>query len=73
MISFFGKIILLSKYDEIKQSIKAIVDMPERKTNFLIHCIIQSNGILSKRKCETWFLMLTNQEIKRSVGKIKLN
>lgn len=66
----------LSRYDIIKRSIKEIVDMPDRQVDLFIKCVRQNNGILSNRKRESLFNMLTESEIHqmeevvRSGGKV---
>lgn len=54
----------LSRYDKIKSTVKQLVDLPDRELDLLIRCIQQNQGLLSKRKRDAWFSMLSDKEIK---------
>lgn len=63
----------LRRYDMIKASIKKIIDMPDKEINLLVRCIRQNNGMLSKRKKDAWFSMLTDKEIENIEKIINFN
>ena len=52
----------IQRYDEVKQEIQQIVDMPDRMLNQLILMIHQNGGALSKRKRKI-FEKLNDDEI----------
>lgn len=53
----------LFQYDRAKKEIRNVVDMPDRNIDLIIRFIYQNNGILSKKKGESHFSMLTEEEI----------
>ena len=53
----------LKNYDAAKNSIKEIVDMPDRQIDLFIRFCLQNSGRLSKRKHASHFDFLTNEEI----------
>ena len=53
----------LKNYDAAKNSIKDIVDMPDRQIDLFIRFCLQNSGRLSKRKHASHFDFLTNEEI----------
>ena len=53
----------LAGYDEAKQQIKDVVDMPDRLVNLFIRFVLQNHGKLSKSKKEKYFNQLTSDEI----------
>ncbi len=53
----------LANYSEAKESIKEIVDMPDRKVDLLIRFCLQNNGQLSAKKRHQHFEQLSDQEI----------
>lgn len=55
----------LANYDETKNSIQEIVDMPDRKIDLFIRCCLQNNGRLSGKKRISHFDFLTDEEIAR--------
>ncbi len=55
----------LANYDESKQSIQEIVDMPDRQIDLFVRFCLQNNGRLSKRKRTKHFDFLSDDEITR--------
>ena len=55
----------LASYDQTKQSIQDIVDMPDRLIDLFIKCCLQNHGVVSARKRQDWFGMLSDAEIAR--------
>ena len=53
----------LVSYDETKEAIQKIVDMPDQKIDLFIRFCLQNQGRLSARKRESHFNFLTDQEI----------
>lgn len=53
----------LASYDETKQSIQDIVDMPDRLIDLFIQLFLQGNGSLSARKRDSHFSFLTDDEL----------
>jgi hypothetical protein len=53
----------LANYDESKQSIQEIVDMPDRQIDLFVRFCLQNNGSLSKRKRARHFDFLSDDEI----------
>ncbi len=60
---FEKELAFLTKYDQIKQELLEIVEMPDQKVDLFIHFVRQNDGRLSERKREKYFTMLSNQEI----------
>jgi len=58
-----GELDFLKNYDEVKISIKEIVDMPDRQIDLFIRFCLQNSGRLSKTKRASHFGLLTNEEI----------
>lgn len=52
----------IANYDHAKKELQEIVDMPDKKIDLLIQCIIQNKGTLSRDKRKSHFHMLTNEE-----------
>ncbi len=50
-------------YDEAKQKIKDVVDMPDRLVDLFIRFVLQNHGQLSKNKKEKYFNQLTSNEL----------
>ena len=55
----------LASYDESKQAIQEIVDMPDREIDLFIRFCVQNNGRLSRHKRASHFDFLSNEEIDR--------
>jgi hypothetical protein len=55
----------LAKYDETKQAIQEIVDMPDRQIDLFIGFCLQGNGQLSARKRASHFEFLSDEEVAR--------
>ncbi len=53
----------LTNYDKTKQTIQAIVDMPDRLIDLFIQLCLQNNGHLSARKRGSHFGFLTDDEL----------
>ena len=53
----------LASYDNTKQAIQEIVDMPDRLIDLFIQLCLQNNGRLSTRKRESHFSFLTDDEL----------
>ncbi len=53
----------LANYDRTKATIQNIVDMPDRMIDLFIRLCLQNNGRLSRRKRESQFDFLTDDEI----------
>ncbi len=53
----------LSQYDQTKQSIQNIIDMPDRKIDLFIQLCLQNNGKLSANKQSKYFNFLTEEEL----------
>ena len=60
---FADELAFLNNYDAVKSSLKEIVDMPDRQIDLFIRFCLQNNGRLSKRKRESHFDRLTDDEI----------
>ena len=52
-------------YDSSKRLSKDIVDMPDQRIDLFIKCVHQNGGVLSSRKREDYFKVLTDDEIKK--------
>ena len=55
----------LVKYDQTKEAIQEIVDMPDRKIDLFIRLCLQNNERLSARKRRGEFSSLTDDEVTR--------
>ncbi len=55
----------LANYDQIKRLCKEIVDMSDQRIDLFIKCVRQNDGTLSARKRESYFKMLTDEEISK--------
>jgi hypothetical protein len=55
----------LANYDESKQAIQRIVDMPDRQIDIFIRFCLQNNGRLSARKRASRFDFLSDDEVAR--------
>lgn len=53
----------LNRYDETKQKLQAIVDMPDHLTDLFIRLCNQNGGHLSAKKRETHFSFLSDEEL----------
>ncbi len=53
----------LVSYDETRQAIQEVVDMPDRLLDLFIRLCLQNNGHLSGRKRESYFNFLTDGEL----------
>lgn len=59
-----AEVLFLQHYDEAREKIRMIVDLPDRQLDLMIKLLHQNNGILSKIK-RSRFEHLTDDEIKR--------
>jgi len=53
----------LVAYDKTKRDFQEIVDMPDALCDLFIALALQNKGVLSKKKREAQFSMLTPQEV----------
>jgi len=60
-----SELAFLANYDNTKQAIQEIVDMPDRKIDLFIKFCLQNNGHLSARKRSSHFSFLSDDEISR--------
>ncbi len=60
-----SELAFLANYDETKQAIQEIVDMPDRQIDLFIRFCLQNNGRLSARKRSSHFDFLSDEEIAR--------
>ena len=60
-----GEIQFLRRYDVAKRRLQAVADVPDKLIDLFIRCCVQNRGRLSKRKRETAFAPLTDDEIAR--------
>lgn len=56
------ELLFIQRYDEVKQALQNIVDMPDRDINLMIMFLHQNKGMFPKRRREQ-FQKLTDQEI----------
>jgi hypothetical protein len=56
------ELLFIQRYDEVKQALQNIVDMPDRDINRMIMFLHQNKGVFPKRRREQ-FSKLTDQEI----------
>jgi hypothetical protein len=68
---FQDELAFLFDYDNIKRLCKEIVDMPDQRIDLFIKCVRQNDGMLSSRKRDHHFKMLTEEEIKKMEDVIK--
>lgn len=61
----------LSRYDAIRESVKQVVDLPDKELDLFIRCVRQNGGTLSKLKRESWFHMLSDQEISQMEAAVR--
>jgi len=61
----------LASYDETKEAIQEIVDMPDRQIDLFIRFCRQNHGRLSARKREGQFDFLTADEVDRLEGAVR--
>ncbi len=62
----------LENYYRTRRQIQDIVDLPDRKIDIFIQCCLQNNGHLSERKRSSYFDMLTEDEIRRMEGAVRV-
>ena len=55
----------LANYDQSRQAVQEIVDMPDRQIDLFIRFCLRNNGRLSTRKRDRHFAFLTADEISR--------
>ncbi len=60
-----AELAFLANYDQSKQAIQEIVDMPDRKIDRLIQMCLQNNGRLSAQKRANHFSFLSDKEVAR--------
>ena len=65
------EISFLAHYDEAKEAIQEIVDMPNRDTDLFIRFCLQNNGRLSLRKRASHFEALTDDEVARMEAAVR--
>jgi hypothetical protein len=53
----------LAKYDQTKQALRDILDMPDRLIDLFIRLCLQGKGFLSAKKRKTHFAFLTDHEL----------
>ena len=58
------ELLFIQRYDEVKEALQNIVDMPDRDINLMIMFLHQNKGIFPKRRREK-FPKLTDQEIEK--------
>ena len=61
----------IANYDRARKEIQEIVDIPDKKMDLLIQCLLQNNGKLSIDKRKSHFHMLTKEECKAIENVIK--
>lgn len=64
-LDFEKELAFLAGYVTSKRLCKEVVDMPDQKLNLFIKCVHQNGGVLSLKKREAYFKMLTDEEIKK--------
>ncbi len=62
------EIAFLESFDRFRQSMQALVDMPDRTLDTLFHTLRQNGGVLSKRKREGIFEALSDDEVNTIEG-----
>lgn len=62
---FQKELAFLADYDSIKHLCKDVVDMSNQRIDLFIKCVRQNGGTLSTRKRESYFDMLTDEEIRK--------
>ena len=55
----------LANYDQTKEAIQTVVDMPDREIDLFIRFCLQNNGRLSARKRASHFEFLSDEEVAR--------
>lgn len=60
---FVAELSYLSKYDRLKEAVGQIVDLPSKKENVLLNCLVQNGGILSRKKRGGMFSFLSEEEV----------
>lgn len=60
-----AEIKFLINYDKAKKAMQEIIDMPDNQIDLFIKFVIQNNGILSGKKRDKFFQLLTDEEITR--------
>jgi hypothetical protein len=60
-----GELAFLAHYDNTKEAISEIVDMPDRLIDLFIRFCLQNNGRLSARKRASHFSFLSDEEVSR--------
>lgn len=65
-----AEVLFLQHYDEVREKIRAVVDLPDRQLDLMIKLLHQNNGVLSKTK-RAQFPQLTDMEIKRMEDEFK--
>ncbi|MEI8300130.1 MAG: Fic family protein [Chlamydiota bacterium] len=70
-IDFQRELIFLTEYDTIKRLCKEVVDMSDQRMDLFIRCVNQNQGVLSSRKRESSFGMLSDEEIHKMEDIIK--
>ena len=61
----------LVNYDTTKRAIQEVVDMPDRRIDLFIQCCLQNHGVLSKRKQEEYFNMLSGEEVAKMESAVR--
>ena len=61
----------LKRYDQVKQDLREIIDLPDKKLNLFIKICLSNKGKLSNRKRVSLFSVLQESEISRMENVIK--
>ena len=56
---------LIKDYDKIRQTIRELVDMPDKQIDLIIKLVIQNKGVLASSKRKKFFSLLTDTEIRK--------
>lgn len=65
------ELVFLEKYDEAKEALKEIVDMPDRKIDLFIRFCLQNKFKLSSRKLSKYFDFLSKKEVSQMEKAVK--
>jgi hypothetical protein len=62
----------LASYDNVKQAIQEVVDMPDRLIDLFIQLCLQGDGRLSAKKRQSHFDFLTDEELSRMEAAVRM-
>ncbi|MBF8263199.1 MAG: hypothetical protein HW387_864 [Parachlamydiales bacterium] len=62
---FKNEIAFVAHYDQTKEALQKIVDMPDRNIDLFIQLVLQNRGTLSAKKRQSHFASLTENEIQQ--------